>query len=205
MLHQLITIPRSQHFYLACSGGVDSMVVADFYHRGNKNFTLAYFNHNTPASSKFEETVRTFADKNSIPFVTASISGVRTKDSSQEEWWRVQRYEWLHSLKEDVITAHHLNDVAETWIFSSLHGNPKIILPRWKNIVRPFLTTTRAEILQWANDPRHPLTWCEDTTNDNIHFPRNNIRHRILPLCLEINPGLLKVMKKKVFATLELQ
>ena len=200
MLHQLINIPRTQHFYIACSGGVDSMVVADFYKRGNKNFTLAYFNHNTPSSSQFEETVKQCSQKHNVPFISATVNGERPAEQSPEEWWRNQRYEWFQSLNEDVVTAHHLNDVAETWIFSSLHGNPKIILPRWKNIVRPFLTSSRKEMLEWAS--RHSITWCEDPTNSDTHYPRNNIRHCILPLCLEINPGLLKVMKKKVLASL---
>jgi hypothetical protein len=43
-----------------------------------------------------------------------------------------------------------INDVAEWWIFSSLHGESKLIPFQNKNVVRPFLLNSRKQIENWA-------------------------------------------------------
>ena len=45
---------------------------------------------------------------------------------SLEEHWRNERYKFLHS-DDPVITGHNLDDVIEWYLFSSLHGQSKII------------------------------------------------------------------------------
>ena len=198
MLHQLFNIPRSETFILAVSGGVDSLAIADFYFRGNKNFTLAYFNHATPLANQMENACSDFAGQRGIPIHLGRLQTEKPADQSPEEFWRNERYAWLHSIHptSSIITCHHLNDVAETWIFSCLHGNPKIIQARNGRIVRPFLTNTKQQLIDWCVS--HNVKWVEDTSNENIHFPRNRIRHKILPECLQVNRGLLTVLKKKI-------
>jgi tRNA(Ile)-lysidine synthase TilS/MesJ len=66
MLNQLVSFDRETKFILACSGGVESMAIADFYKKGNKIFALAYFNHATSQASSMEDFVRSYADKNKL-------------------------------------------------------------------------------------------------------------------------------------------
>ena len=66
-------------------------------------------------------------------------------------------------------------------------------------VFRPFLLNTKAQLTEWC--VRHGVAWVEDLSNQDVHFPRNRIRNRILPECLEVNPGLLKVLKKKYFSS----
>jgi len=195
MLQQLINMSRTEHFYLACSGGVDSMAIADFYKRGNKNFSLAYFHHATPQADKMEEFVSSWAEKNGVRLVVGRLTTSKPKDSSPEEFWRNERYKFFGELKDKIITCHHLNDVAETWIFSALHGNPKLIAAENGQIVRPFIINTKQQLIDWA--VRHNVPWIEDLSNEDVHYPRNRIRHNILKEALLVNPGLLKVLKKK--------
>jgi tRNA(Ile)-lysidine synthase len=173
------------------------MVAAHFFLRGGKSFSIAHFNHGTPQANEFEAFVSNWASKHSIPFCRSTITHDKPKDQSPEEYWRNQRYAWFATLPL-VATCHHLSDVVETWIMSSMHGSPKIIMPHRNNIIRPFLTTSKQDILAWAQD--NDVKWVEDKSNTDTSFPRNNIRHRLMPLALEINPGLLKTMKKKVLA-----
>jgi tRNA(Ile)-lysidine synthase len=199
MLHQLINIPHSKHFILAVSGGVDSLAIADFYVRGNKDFHLAYFHHNTKLADKMQDACLAFAEAHGVPIHCGRLQAEKPTDQSPEEFWRNERYAWLLSLHPtaSIITCHHLNDVAETWIFSSLHGNPKLILSQnGDRIVRPFLTNTKQQLIDWA--VQHNVKWVEDESNADVHFPRNRIRHKILPECLQVNPGLLTVLKKKI-------
>lgn len=198
MIDQLVKVPGTTKFILACSGGVDSMAIADFYRSGNKNFDIAYFNHGTPQSEKMHNFVELYAEGYLIPFHTKKISRSRHKDESLEEYWRNERYSWLNSFDCPVVTCHHLDDCVETWIFSSLHGNPKLISMRNKNVVRPFLTTRKQVLIDWCK--QHNVSWVEDESNKDVSFPRNRIRHCIVPQALSVNPGLHKVVKKKILS-----
>lgn len=46
-------------------------------------------------------------------------------------------------------------------------------------IYRPFLNTSREELLSYARE--HNLTWCEDESNSDVKFARNKVRHVYLP------------------------
>lgn len=204
MLRQLIKLDRNEPFLLACSGGVDSMAIADFYKRGGKRFSVAYFNHGTPQADAMEELVFEWATNNHISFLVGEISkDPKPAGLSPEEHWRNERYNWLHSYQLPVVTCHHLNDVAETWLFGALNGFPKLIAEsiqgagKW--LYRPFLTNTKQDLIDWCL--QHDVKWFEDTSNVDVHFPRNRIRHNILPEALKVNPGLLNMLKRKLLIT----
>lgn len=173
------------------------MAIADFYHRGNKNFSLAYFHHATPQADKMEEFVVSWGKAKNIDVVVGRLASEKPKNNSPEEFWRNERYAFFNELEDKVITCHHLNDVAETWIFSALHGSPKIIAPVNGKVVRPFLINTKQQLIDWA--VRHNVSWIEDASNKDVHYPRNRIRNNIMQEALLINPGLLKVLRKKYF------
>lgn len=197
MITQLpLSFSPSSPFLLACSGGVDSMAIADFYHRGNKQFSIAYFNHATSQADQTESFLRSYSAKRNIPFLTSKLVFDKPKSESLEEYWRKARYSWLRSFSKPIVTAHHLNDVMETWIFSSFNGNPKIICQENEGVFRPFLLNSKEELKSWCI--RHEVPWVEDQSNNDVHFPRNRIRHNILPEALMVNPGLGKVLRKKI-------
>jgi tRNA(Ile)-lysidine synthase len=196
MLNQLFNMDRKDNFIIACSGGVDSMAVTDFYRRGNKNFTLAYFHHGTAQADHMEEFIREYSANNNIKLVIGKLLDSKPKKDSWEEFWRNERYNWLKSFNTKIVTCHHLNDAIETWIFSSLHGKPKVISPINGIVNRPFLLNTKQNFIDWCNT--HNVKWVEDLTNKDVSAPRNRIRHNIIPECLFINPGLAKVIKKKI-------
>lgn len=182
------------------------MAVADFYKRGGKNFEVAYFNHGTPQANDMEKLVVDWAHDNKIPPMVGDLELPKPKGMSPEEHWRIERYHWLITIANNkpIVTCHHLDDVCETWIFSALHGNPKIIAPVAgldNSILRPFLTTTKQDMIDWCTNRK--VLWFEDTSNADVKTPRNRIRHNIMKEALEINPGLHKVMKKKVLSLYE--
>jgi len=111
-----------------------------------------------------------------------------------EEYWRNERYRFLSMYDFPVITAHHLGDAVETWIFNSLHGNPRIMPYKRGNVIRPFLITPKQELVDWVQ--RRGLSWCEDESNNDLKYMRNLIRHKIVPEAFLINPGLDTVVKK---------
>ena len=191
-------LPRE--IVLACSGGVDSMAALDFLRR-NHRVTVAHFNHRTDhgirAAAWLREQCRTkYTD---VVYREHVLEGECPKGLSPEEWWRDARYEWLNGpywRGHTVVTCHHLDDVVETWVWSSMHGTPKLIPYSRQNVIRPFRLTRKRDLELWAN--LNNVEYLEDDSNRNIKYTRNYIRHEMMPHVLRVNPGIHKTMAKKV-------
>ncbi len=192
MIKLLFPLPKS--ITVALSGGVDSVSVADFL--SNKHdVTCAFYHHGTENSERAYEFVSHFCTERRLPLFVGFLRKDKPKHKSYEEFWRDERYSFLSNLGT-VITAHNLDDCVETYIWSSLHGNPKVPRLVRGNIVRPFLTTPKSEFINWCK--RKELAWCEDLSNQDVNYTRNYIRKNLMPHALRVNPGLYKTVKKIV-------
>jgi tRNA(Ile)-lysidine synthase len=87
-----------------------------------------------------------------------------------------------------IATGHHKNDNAETMIQRFLRGTgfrglvgirPKHRFNNGACFVRPLLCVTRDQIQQYLK--ARNLTWREDSSNRDVEFRRNFIRHSLLP------------------------
>jgi tRNA(Ile)-lysidine synthase len=193
MLKLLFPIPKQ--VTVAFSGGVDSVAVVDFLSKKH-DVTCAFFHHGTENSNRAYEFVTKFSADRNLPLIACALTESKPKDLSEEEFWREERYNFLKGLKIPVITAHHLDDCVETYVWSSLHGNPKVPRLHRGNIIRPFLTTPKSKFVSWCE--RKGIEWCEDTSNQNDKYTRNYIRKHLIPHALHVNPGLHKTVKKIV-------
>ena len=119
MIHLACRVPNE--IFIACSGGVDSMVALDFFKNGKRKVTAVYFDHGTSHGEEARSFVESYCLERSIPFLCKKISRLKQKKESPEEYWRKERIKYLNSLPGKVVTAHHLNDSVEWWIFSSLN------------------------------------------------------------------------------------
>ena len=95
-----------------------------------------------------------------------------------------------------VATAHTLDDQAETvcakflrgaWT-EGLGGIHPVLLMATGQVIRPLLQTTRAEVESYLSELGQ--TWREDSSNRDVGFDRNRIRHELLPILETWNPGL---------------
>ncbi len=189
-----ILTPIPNNSFIACSGGIDSMVLLDFVRNGNKNPIAAYFNHGTAHGDDAEAFLSKHCAANNIELVIGRIANKKSASQSQEEYWRTERYNFFRKLKV-VLTAHHLGDAVEWWIFTSLHGCGKLMPSQNGNVLRPLLATPKSEIKNWAE--RKGIQYIDDPSNDSRDYMRNIIRHDIVPHALEVNPGLETVIRKK--------
>jgi tRNA(Ile)-lysidine synthetase-like protein len=114
---------------------------------------------------------------------------------------RTFRYRWLadqaraHDLRW-VLTAHTLDDQAETTLFHILRGTglrglrgmrPQRRLGDGISLIRPWLGISKADILNYVHD--HQLGYRSDSSNLDLQFTRNRIRRQLLPqLQSEYNP-----------------
>ncbi len=187
----------SRKLYLACSGGVDSMVALAFLRR-NHNVTVLHFNHGTEHGRQAEEFVTDYCRENNIDILRDDI-GYDTipPGNNREAWWREKRYRFFDGYPgHPVVTAHHLDDCVETWVWSSMHGTGKIIPYANKNVIRPFRLNKKRELELWAN--LHGVEYIEDDSNQDTCYTRNYIRHEMMPNVLRVNPGIHKTIAKKV-------
>ena len=194
MIHITGKIPK--RVAIAVSGGIDSMAVLDFLRRKHDVLVLHY-NHGTPYAPKAETLVREYCEKHSLDLMVGTCQKEMPAGVSHEAWWREQRYkffEWATELP--IITAHHLDDCVENWIFTSMNGNPFLIPHKRDQYIRPFLTTEKREFTIWC--VRKDVPTITDPSNDNTKYMRNYIRHTMMPHVLKINPGIKKVVKKKI-------
>ena len=185
---------------VACSGGVDSMVVVDFLLKGRRKVKLAYFNHDTAHSKQAEDFVKKYAQQNKLELFLGRVKGSKGR-RSMEEFWRDERYAFFNKINTKfLITCHHLDDAVETWVMSAMHGTCKLIpYQRGENIYRPFLMTSKKTIKQYAE--RKEVNWVEDPTNVTTEYIRNHIRHSLMPGILKVNPGIRTTIRKKLIET----
>jgi len=179
---------------VAFSGGIDSVVAVDFLRRSHV-VTCAFFHHRTKNSINAHKFVSQFCEKHNLPLVIGILNKKQPKSKSTEEHWRDERYKFLNNLGT-VITAHHLDDCIETYLFGAMHGTPKLIPYVRGNVVRPFLATPKSEFYNWCL--RKNLEFCYDTSNDDDKYMRNYIRKHVVPHAYKVNPGIDKVVKKMV-------
>ena len=185
---------------IACSGGVDSMVVTHFLLQGRRKVRLAFFNHDTSHSKKAQQFVEKFANDNNVDLHIGRVQGIKGR-RSMEEFWRDERYNFFNRIKTNfLITCHHLDDAVETWVMSAMHGQCKIIpYHRDPNVYRPFLMTSKKTIKEYSE--RKDVPWIEDPSNARTEYIRNHIRHSLMPGILKVNPGIRTMLRKKIIET----
>ncbi len=200
----------NERVLLAVSGGVDSMVMADLFHKAGVKHGLAHCNYKLRgiASDQDEQLVRDYAlqhniDIHCVAFPTFDLA--KTEKASIQVLARRLRYEWLDSIRsaegyDFIATAHHINDAAETMLYNlakgcgirGLHG----IAERTGHIVRPLLFATRAEIHAYAE--ANNIIWREDESNAGSYYMRNKIRHEVVPVFKAINPQWERTMEANI-------
>jgi tRNA(Ile)-lysidine synthase len=181
---------------VAVSGGCDSMAVLDFLRRSHE-VTALHFNHGTEGSEEAMGIVHDFCKEKGIDLLCQYIDKDCPKGASLEDFWRQERYKFFETFYDcmEVVTCHHLDDAVETWIFTSLNGEPRLIPQKRGMFLRPFLQTRKAVFEDWCS--RKDVPYLEDQSNLDIRFKRNYIRHMLMPKALMVNPGLHKVIRKK--------
>ena len=198
MIHITGKIPRQ--VAVAVSGGIDSMGALDFLRRAHKVLVLHY-NHGTPYAPKAEALVRDYCAEHNLDLIVGKCEEEMPAGVSAEAWWRDCRYKFFTEATDlPIVTAHHLDDVVENWVFTALNGNPFLIPHKRDQFIRPFLTTQKTDFTLWC--VRAGVPTIDDPSNDDTKYRRNYIRHTMMPHVLTINPGIRKTIKKKILDSL---
>ena len=213
-LEQPELFPISGQFVVACSGGTDSLallhVLATIAKRPLKLLPLhiyvAHMNHGLRGeeSNADAQFVREIAAAWQLPYYKATVS-----DEARQHWTgsieaaaRTARYRFLRQvvkhLQAVIVTGHTADDQAETVVMHFLRGSGLEGLagmrPSEDGILRPFLSVGRSATVAYCEQmglaPRH------DSSNDNLYYSRNRIRHEILPMLETYQPQLRAILTR---------
>lgn len=199
----------------AVSGGCDSSVMLNVLWKLSREMgfklVCAHINHNLRGaeSDRDEEFVRKLCEKYGIEIkvLSADVEGYALEHRlSTEEAGRRLRYDFFEQCAEElsenakIATAHSLSDCAETYIFNSARGASLAgicgIPPVRGKIIRPLIEFSREQIEDYALE--HKLDFVTDSTNLTNEYTRNKIRHEVIPVMKEINPGFEKAFSRLV-------
>ncbi len=206
-LFQNPSASEGESFIIAYSGGVDSHVLlhlmADLKNKNpDLNIKAIHINHQlNPNSNQWEAHCKKICENLEIELMIEKITINLKAGDSLEEQARLARYKTFEKYIEKnsvLLTAHNLNDQAETFLLQALRGaGPKGLsaMPIEKKLglgklVRPLLSYSRADILEYAK--KHQLIWMEDDSNLNNQFDRNFLRNTIFPKLLERKPAVFE-------------
>lgn len=203
-IQQNFSFLQDKKLLVATSGGLDSMVLVHLFQKLNFNFVLAHCNFQLRnlESDDDQKFVTNYAKQHNIPCFTVKFD---TKNYSETHKLSTQvaarnlRYDWFNEIliqeKLDyIITAHHADDVVETFMINLSRGTGLEgltgIPSQNGNIIRPILPFSRKEIENYASE--NQLQWREDSSNASDKYVRNKIRHHIVPVFKEINDSFLQ-------------
>jgi tRNA(Ile)-lysidine synthase len=212
---------KNDFLYVACSGGVDSVVLAHLLKSLSIPFEILHCNFNLRGdeSIRDEAFVKSLAD---LLGVEIHVKSFNTKDEMTrigkgiQETARILRYTWFEEMinakhtkgsNAFLLTAHHQDDQVETIAMNFFRGTGiaglRGMQEKLKYIIRPLLIFSRKELTQYAE--LKSIAWVEDSSNIDIHYTRNFFRHSVLETVKKVYPEVESnlVENAKRFAEIE--
>ncbi|WP_319503520.1 tRNA lysidine(34) synthetase TilS [uncultured Draconibacterium sp.] len=197
-------IKSGQKVLLAISGGIDSMVLLHLFERSEFEYGIAHCNFRLRGaeSDGDEAFVREQVEQHGTlahfeTFDTkeyASLKGISIEMAARE-----LRYDFFERIRKEyeydcIVTAHHQDDLIETFFLNlsrktGIRGLTGIKEKKGK-LIRPLLFANREDIEKYAAE--NYISYREDSSNNEVVFQRNFLRHKILPLFSELNPAFKK-------------
>lgn len=201
---------------IAYSGGVDSQVLLHALALLNKKnstsssisnpITVCHVNHGlSQNASAWQAFAVQACSKLNLTLSVCQVNVQAQAQQSLEALARDARYQALQSIYSNpslIITGHHSDDQAETFILALKRGSGLKGLSAMATetkqakdlLLRPLLKISRAQIIDYAN--QHNLTWVEDESNTDTCFDRNFIRNDIMPLLANRWPSIANTINR---------
>lgn len=195
LLDQLQRLQCLDQIVVAYSGGLDSSVLlralAALYSDGQiPAFRAIHVHHGiSPDASVWQAHCEQVCGDLRVPLHVEKVVVV-AGSRGLEDAAREARYDAISEfLKpgDNLLTAQHLDDQAETVLLRLLRGSGPRGLGAMREvralgvgrIVRPLLCWGRVDLLDYAN--RCGISWVEDSSNADLHLDRNYLRHQVMP------------------------
>ncbi|UZD22166.1 tRNA lysidine(34) synthetase TilS [Algoriphagus halophytocola] len=193
-----IKLDTQARYLLACSGGLDSMVLAHLLLAAEINFEIAHVNFQLRGNESEEDEafIRHWGNTKGIEIHVhkpATKAYAQDQQVSTQMAARALRYAWFEELRkarnlQGILLAHHQDDQIETIFLNLLRGTGIEgiygMAERRNWLIRPLLPFSRQEIAAYAKTEE--ISWREDSTNAQTDYKRNKLRHISLPALYEV-------------------
>lgn len=145
----------------------------------------------SPNADAWAESCTKLCVQNAIPLHVerVDISSLRDAHGVEAAARKLRHKAFLSQVCDFVALAHHADDQAETLLLQLLRGAGvkgvsamPVLKPanhQMHATVRPLLDVSREQLYVYASE--NSLSWIEDESNADVRYPRNFLRHRILP------------------------
>ena len=196
---------------IGVSGGADSVCLALVLKELGVDIGLAHLNHGLRGaeSDADEEFTRELAGKLGVEFFAKAVSLLRPSpgaslrplpggEANLEAAGREARKRFFGEIAHrhgftKIALAHTRNDRAETFLLNLLRGAGSDGLtsmePVSGQVIRPLIERGREEIEAYLKEQNQ--NWRTDSTNLDLAFARNRLRHVVIPeLAAKFNPNL---------------
>ncbi|MDB2631030.1 tRNA lysidine(34) synthetase TilS [Ulvibacter sp.] len=193
-----------QKILVACSGGLDSIVLLHLLQKIGLTLGVAHCNFklrgaHSDADLSFVETIAANLGVQVFTTVFDTKAYAKTQGVSTQVAARELRYEWFYSTArangyDRIATGHHADDDLETFFINlsrvtGLRGLTGIA-SNTEQLIRPLLPFSRAQIMQFAK--KEELFWREDSSNSTRDYLRNKLRLDVIPAFKGVNKTVLK-------------
>lgn len=185
-----LNLDKKQQYIVSVSGGVDSMVLMHLMLK-KYNIVVVHFDHQVRVDSyKDNELIQNYIKNFNIPYHYIKLS---IKNGNFQEKARNERYHHLKEIADQyntpyIVTAHHLDDLAETILMKLARGSNLYGYAGFKEItyvdnyiiLRPLIHYEKNDLINYAN--QHNIPYLNDSSNFKKDYFRNRIRLEVLPL-----------------------
>jgi tRNA(Ile)-lysidine synthase len=180
---------------VAFSGGLDSTVLLHALSKRAASVRAIHVHHGLQGDADaWAAHCMGFCASHGIPVEVIKVEVDRQSGDGLESAARRARYDALATAIADgevLVTAHHRDDQAETFLLRALRGSGPdglAAMRSWRDFAigrhwRPLLDIPRSALIAYAR--QHGLDWLEDPSNADTHHDRNFLRARIMPLLRE--------------------
>jgi tRNA(Ile)-lysidine synthase len=201
-VQEIISKHSAAHYILACSAGVDSIVLFHTFLAQQLPFSVAHVNYQLRGEDSEADArmIRDLCLQHKISFHERTLDlGERLtlQGGNLQQEARTIRYQFFKELVGDasdviIVTAHHQDDQIETFFLHLFRSSGLAGLAGMHElrggILRPFLHISKAEIIDYAHS--HGIRWREDKSNSDRKYLRNAIRLDMIPTLEKLNPSL---------------
>lgn len=192
-------------YLIALSGGLDSITLLHLFHTlsdATCHLRALHVHHGLhPEADAWVKHCESVCAKLGIPFEVFYVTLPKQPKEGLEAAARTARYKiFSEQLLENevLVTAHHQNDQAETFLLQALRGSgPKGLsgMPRLKKFSqgwhwRPLLDLSREALEDFVKEKN--LSFIEDDSNFSLQFDRNYLRYDVIPLLKKRWPKMIE-------------
>ncbi|WP_025724949.1 tRNA lysidine(34) synthetase TilS [Acholeplasma granularum] len=191
-----LNLDTSNTYVLAVSGGLDSMVLFDLFLKYKHKIVVVHFNHQKRSESVYDnELIEKLCKNHNVPYhyIKLNIKKGNFQDSARQ-----LRYQFLEDIATlyrtpYIVTAHHLDDLAETIIMKLIRGSNLLGYSGMQKLtkidefvyLKPLLDYSKNDLETYKNT--FNISFLEDSSNLEDDYLRNRIRHHIIPILKEEN------------------